>query len=533
MKQSRIPIILGFTLVLTAVPRRAHAQIVVIDDVILLTSRQKKQQETRTHQYLDPPGGENLLPSSPGADTPRLGEETTSTPPLPGVLSISGRRIGQYGGTNRLRLTAPLRLPTEEVPLSGPLELPVEQDDGPQNGLSLDAAIDRLLAANEDLAAKYQDIPKARADTLSAGLRGNPFLFVSAGNIPYGRYSPQRPGAANYDVTVIQPFDVSGKHKHGIRVAEQATEVLEAQYQDAVRQEIDRLYNAYVNVLGAREAVRAARAGVTRLEDLVKTTRDLVGRKQRTRSELAEVTVRKAGAEVAIWKAEAALLAARRNLATLLAIPPEQADELCLHGSLRVHAPALPCTEELAQLALQTRPDLAAYRLGVERAQADVRLARAEAIDDAFLFYTPYTATDFSPQNKQSASGWGLGVLMSVPLFSRNQGGIARAGVNATQTRIELSGLQRQLANEVRYAATEYAFAQEVVGHYEQEILADSRSLRDEEYRRFTAGQEPLDAFLEVQKDYNDTIRHYLAALVRRRRGMLKLNTAVGQRILP
>jgi cobalt-zinc-cadmium efflux system outer membrane protein len=422
---------------------------------------------------------------------------------------------------------------SEEIPLSGPLELPAEPDDGPPNGLSLDAAIDRLIVASEELAAKYQDIPKARADILSAGLRNNPFLFVSAGNIPYGRYSPQRPGAAKYDVTVIQPFDVSGKHQNGIRVAEQAKEVLEAQYQDAVRQEVDQLYRAYVNVLGAREAVRAAQSGLTWLEDLMKTTHDLAGRVKRTQSELAEVSVRKAGAEVAVRKAEAALLKAKRELAAILALPAEQADGLCVRGSLHIEAPAIACTDELVRLALQARPDPAAYRMGVERAQADVRLARSEAIDNVFLFYTPYTATDFSPQNKQSASGWGLGLLMPLPLFSRNQGGIARAGVNVTQTRMEMAGLERQLANEVQYAATEYAFAREVVEHYEREILADARSLRDEEYRRFAAGQVDLDAFLEVQKDYHDAVRHYLAALVRRRRGMLRLNTAVGQRILP
>ncbi len=173
---------------------------------------------------------------------------------------------------------------------------------------------------------------------------------------------------------------------------------------------------------------------------------------------------------------------------------------------------ALPCTEELIRLALQNRPDLAAYRLGVERARADVRLARAEAIDNVFLFYTPYTATDYSPLNRQSAIGWGLGVLMPLPLFSRNQGGIERAGVNVTQTRIETTKWERQVVNEVQYAATEYAFLAEAVSHFEREIVPESRGLRDEAYRRFAAAQGDLDAFLEVQKEYNDAVRHYLAA---------------------
>ncbi|HEY7311315.1 MAG TPA: hypothetical protein VH643_18280, partial [Gemmataceae bacterium] len=78
-------------------------------------------------------------------------------------------------------------------------------------GLSLEAAIERLVAVNADLAAKSQDIPKARADVLTAGLRSNPFLFVSVSNIPYGHFSPRRPASTSYDLTLIQPLDVNGK----------------------------------------------------------------------------------------------------------------------------------------------------------------------------------------------------------------------------------------------------------------------------------------------------------------------------------
>jgi cobalt-zinc-cadmium efflux system outer membrane protein len=187
----------------------------------------------------------------------------------------------------------------------------------------------------------------------------------------------------------------------------------------------------------------------------------------------------------------------------------------------------------LIQIALQTRPDLLAYRLGLDRAEADVRLARAEALDNVFLFYTPLNATDFSPQGKQSANGWGVGAILPVPLFDRNQGDIARARVNVTQTELEREVLERRIINEVQYAATEYELSRAEVEQYEQEILASARTLREEKYRLFTQGQESLDALLEIQEDYDEAVRGYLEALVRHRRDMLRLNIAVGQRILP
>jgi cobalt-zinc-cadmium efflux system outer membrane protein len=505
-----------------------QAQIVVIDDVILVTSRQKKKQQMRVHEHLEIPGGENRL-ASPGADTPRLGEERIAVAPASGLLMT--RQPAMSVGERRLRLAPLLALRAVEIPLYGQLEL--EDEEEAAEGLSLDQSIERLLAANLSLASKYQDIPKARADILTAGLRNNPFLFVSASNLPYERYSPQRPGTPNYDLTIIQPIDISGKHRNAIRMTQQASNVMEAEFQNAIRLEIDKLYIAFADVLEARTAERAARAGVSGLAELAELTRGLVRQGLRTPSELTTVLMRQANAQDALQSTEAALVKARQNLALLLALPPEQADCLAVRGSLRMTAPPLPCAEELVRLALQIRPDLNAYRLGVQRAQADVQLARAEGIDNAFLFYTPYTVVDYSPQNLQSANGWGLGVLLPLPLYNRNQGNVARARVNVTQTQTEQRALELQIIREVQEAATEYASSQAIVERFEQDILQDARSLREEKRRLYEKGQVGLDAYLEARRDYNEVVRDYLEALARQRRDAFKLNTAAGQRILP
>jgi cobalt-zinc-cadmium efflux system outer membrane protein len=530
MRHSLSLTVLGIALLLAATPRRAAAQIVVIDEVILLTSQQKKGQQARTHQHLEVPGGEYRL-SSPGADVPRLGEERIAVSNVPGLFS---ERLMQASRSDaRLRL-GPLPSPrSEALPVYGPLELQAEDDKGPEGGLTLEAAIERLLSASHDLAAKRQDIPKARADILTAGLRNNPFLFFSASNLPYQPYSPERPGAANYDLTLIQPIDVSGKHNSAIIVAQQARDVLEAQYQDAVRLQIDRLYTAYADVLEARTAVRAARAGVLGMEELVRMTRELVRHQLRGQPELTTALIRQANAQDALQKTETGLLKAQQNLAVLLALPPAEGECLNIRGSLREPLPPPPCTQELVQLALQVRPDLAAYRLGIGRAHADAQLARAESIGNVNLFCTPYTAVDYAPQGLQSATGWGLGVLVAVPVFDRNQGRIARASVNVTQTRQEEKGLELQVVREVEDAAAEYAASHAIVERYEREILSDARGLRDQKQQLYARGLVGLDAFLEARRDYNEVVRDYLDSLARHRRDALKLNTAVGQRILP
>jgi cobalt-zinc-cadmium efflux system outer membrane protein len=429
-------------------------------------------------------------------------------------------------------LPVPHLLNDEPAPYSPP-ELLDELEEAPADGLSLDEAIDRLLSNNPDLAAQYQDIPKARADVLTAGLRSDPVVFFTASPIPYGRYSVQRPGATAYDITFVQPLDLSGKHKTNKRVAEKNIPILEAHYQDAVRLQIDRLFTAYVNVLEAQAEARAAHINLKRLAEAAEKCSEQVRQGRRRQSDGTRLSLRLARTRIAVRQAEASLLHARRNLSVLLALPADEADDLSLRGSLRDCSLPPPPISELIEMARHSRPDLRALTLSVDRARAEVRREKAEAVDDFFLFYSPYQALDLTPQGQQLANSWEIGVMIPFPVLNRNQGEIRRARVNVTQWRIEVERAEQEIIDEVRRAATEYEVSRQTVELYERDILADGRRRREETYRRFAEGDKDVAAFLSSQRDYDEMIRAYVEALARHRRAMLGLNTAVGQRILP
>jgi cobalt-zinc-cadmium efflux system outer membrane protein len=57
--------------------------------------------------------------------------------------------------------------------------------------------------------------------------------------------------------------------------------------------------------------------------------------------------------------------------------------------------------------------------------------------------------------------------------------------------------------------------------------------VRETARSQFDLGEVDAIAYLNAERDYNDIVRQYRDTLVRHRRSMLKLNTAVGQRILP
>ena len=83
--------------------------------------------------------------------------------------------------------------------------------------------------------------------------------------------------------------------------------MLEAQYQDAVRLQIDNLYTAYVDVLAARENVRFARASLEGLAKVLLVTQRLYEKDQVTRADVNRVKIQLESAGIGLADAEESL----------------------------------------------------------------------------------------------------------------------------------------------------------------------------------------------------------------------------------
>jgi cobalt-zinc-cadmium efflux system outer membrane protein len=425
----------------------------------------------------------------------------------------------------------PIRSTIATVSPYASLALTVE-DDGPANGLTLDQAIERLIARNLDLKSKSYEIPQADADILTAGLRANPVLYTDVQCYPYGAFSKARPGGqTQYDINVSYPLDITHKRKARTLVACQAKKVLQAQFQDAIRVEIDNLYTEYVDVLAARETVRLAR----------KSVNELVKEPEKAKSPLkplAEIEdqrleIQRESAEIGLSEAEEDYQSDLRTLGALLGMTVQEAERLELRSTLADRTPPPVLGEPLLNLAMANRPDLIAYRLGVKRAEADVGLAIANRYPDVYVLYQPYTFQNDQYYNAKNATSWGVGVSVPLTIFNRNQGNIQRSKLNVSQTKTELSGLEQQVIFDVRQAEKHYLVTRKAVERIERSLLPNARMEHDRANKLYEQGKLEELAFLTAERDYDQVVRQYRDTLVRHRRAMLKLNTAVGLRILP
>jgi outer membrane protein, heavy metal efflux system len=332
---------------------------------------------------------------------------------------------------------------------------------------------------------------------------------------------------------VTHPVDYSGKRIARTIAAERAVDVVSAQYQDAARIQVDNLYTAFVSVIAARETVRFAEASVVGLGKQLEYYEILFRRSNVTLPELARARKLLGSARVGEIQASEMLLHAKRTLANLLNIAPTQAESLSLRGRLADVAPPPPPFEDLVRVALESRPDLQARRLGMARAEANLGLARADRFGDGYVLYQPYTFQDIAPSGLKSATSWALGATIPIPLYNRNQGGVLRARLNLEQTSTEVVAGERAVIGEVQNALRLYDLTRRELLKIETELLPTARQMRDNTFRMFVLGE--LTA-LEVEtsrKDYNEVVRRYRDALIRHRRAMLSTNTAVGRRVMP
>jgi cobalt-zinc-cadmium efflux system outer membrane protein len=458
----------------------------------------------------------------------RPGPSVTRTPinqlgqPRPPVIAITS-------------LSQPKPLESATVPVYGQLDLPdVETEEGPREGLTLDQAIELVVRNNLTLLALKYEVPMAQADVLTANLRQNPIFYADGQLLPYGHYSFARPGGPQqYDVNVTIPLDVWRKRMAHTEVAARAKRVTEAQLQDAIRTQIDNLYTAYIDVTAAGLTLRFSERYEKGIQMLRQLTKERVDKGEDRPSDLEAVRAQLEQSEVQIREARQALAKSLRTLGLLLNVNPAEADALKLRALIKSEAPVPADQNELVQLGLRARPDLNSFRYGLDRARADIRSAQAERYSDVYLLAQPYTFQNNSYLGLRSPTSWALGVTVALPVFNRNQGNVVRTKLHADQSKNELMNQERQVVYDVSEAVREFELSRLAVIDTKNQILPASKIVRDTAYRRWTGGEINMLQFLDAQKDYNEVVRAYRDALVRHRRAMLDLNTAVGMRILP
>src|SRR5581483_8340902 len=396
--------------------------------------------------------------------------------------------------------------------------------------LTVAQAVDEAVQHNLGLLAERANLPIADAQIITAKLRPNPVFSFSADHLDLlgtGFNAINNGGPPEIAWRVDVPLERGGKRDARIGLAAALKSAAEAQLADAIRTLRQDVTLACIDVIAARASRALVADNLRTFEDLVRVNRARVtagsiAPAEATRSEVAMLQFR-----ANVVRADLDLAAATARLRVLLGRAP--GDVVTVSDSLgSPRADTAPAVTRLQELAKQSRPDLQALRLAESRTIADLRLQEALGRID----YT--VGAEYRRQQGIAGTGNSLGFFFStpLPLSSRNQGEIARAGAERTQVDRQIAAREAQIASDVQTALHEYVTTRDLVSSIEHELLQPATKARDVSAYTYRAGGGTLLDVLDAQRAFNDTMQGYVDAQANVLRAATRLNAAVGTEVL-
>lgn len=242
---------------------------------------------------------------------------------------------------------------------------------------------------------------------------------------------------------ISQELELAGQRGKRRAVAEASLSAARASYAQARRAVLVEAALAFVRAVHDRQRLETERTEA----QLARSFADLVERRLEvgtaTALDLALAQAGLARAEQSAALAEGTYRTSQARLAQVVGIA----------GATRVEPvgelpplPSAPDLEETLSRAMAVRGDLEAARSRVEAAEARLRLARADRL--------PNLTLGLRAGREEGDDIAGFGLSLPLPLFERNQGGIAAAEAELAATRADLALQELAVRREVATAHT-------------------------------------------------------------------------------
>ena len=333
------------------------------------------------------------------------------------------------------------------------------------------------LKDNPTIAQATSEIEAARGRAKQAGLLPNPTIGYTGAEINTGPVF----NGGEHGVFVEQTIPLGGKlglsRQIFEREATQAEALRDVQRQRVLTDVRVRFYSALAaerRVEVRRELARLSAEAVTVSRQLFNTGAadrpDVLASEIEAREmQMAFETAQNDRARV--WRQLAAVV----NDVSLTARP--------LAGSIDAQPPELQ-RDAVVQQILNQSPELAAARAALERGQAALKRARREPVPDLTVRGGPNYNRELLEGNGKPV-GWeaAVDIGLTIPLFNRNQGGIAESRAELTRAERELTRLQLSLQSRAADVFNDYLTNLRNAEAYRAEIVPRA----EESYRLYLA----------------------------------------------
>jgi cobalt-zinc-cadmium efflux system outer membrane protein len=375
----------------------------------------------------------------------------------------------------------------------------------PIASLTLEQALDLALRGNPGLRAQAATVESTRAGEITAALRPNP-TFTN--------------GTVDFTGGVGWTFERGGKRRRRIDSARLATAGAERDLQDARRTLTNTVRTTFTAGLLARGNLRAAEDNLKNFQQVEDLNRIRNEKGEISGGDFLKIGLQKLQFQTDVQDADLAYRTARANLRQAI-FAPELAQDFEVLGELRP-GPVPATLADLEQRALAARPDLLSAGAAVAKAEADVKLAEANAKVDVTASLGWIHTGDSLVKDQhvqpffsfgQAANALGTGISFPLPIFDRNQGEIARTRSELVRTRAAADTVRAQVVDDVETAYVSLRTSQERVDLYERIYLEESRESKEIAEFAYRKGATSILDLLDAERTDRATQLAYRQAL--------------------
>ena len=393
--------------------------------------------------------------------------------------------------------------------------------------ISLDQAIELAIEHNHNLLAARTTIQQNEAEETTANLRPNPVLLGDSQFLPF--FQPSQFSAdyldnsAQFDLGVSYLFERGKKRQHRLQAAKDTTAVSRSQVADNERTLTFNVASAFINVELAESTLMLAQEDLKSFQNAVDIAEARYKAGDIGEDDLLKVKLQLLQFQTDVSAAQLSRVQGLSDLRQQLGYESVSAD-YDVTGSFD-YQPVKGNLDDFQAAALQNRPDLKAATLGVNAANSQLALQKANGKRDV-TGQASYTHLAYS--NDVSLFG-----QIQLPIFDRNQGEIAKAGFAVTQAEEQARFASGQVMTDVRDAFEGLRSNDQIVSLYRSGYLDQAQQSRDISEYAYRHGAASLLDFLDAERSYRATQLSYRQALASYLLALEQLRQAVGTRSLP
>ena len=292
--------------------------------------------------------------------------------------------------------------------------------------LTMEAALQRALAASPRLTAAERDIGIARGQRIQSGALINPQATYEQDN-SFGSGAYRGTRSAESTLQISQMFELWGKRDARIAAGQAGLDAASIGRQ-AVRLEVlSETAIAFVTVLGLQRRIHILDEQIEAIDKISPLLQRRVEAGASSVAETGRAEVASALVKADRERTRSALASARRELAILMGEP---APKFAIVSG-RLEATGKPPTFQSVVMAIDANPQLVRWKAVYAQRNAELLLARLKPYPDVTV------SAGWRRFNDTSDNAVRLSVSVPIPVFDQNQGNILSAQESLAKTATE------------------------------------------------------------------------------------------------